>query len=266
MIKQLGQLVKLQKIDNQLIEITKLKGDLPRIVKNLQGEIDTISKKLEVDKTRITTIILETKESELNIEETKTKLKRYEDQLYLVTSNKEYDALTAEIDTSKQNISKDEYRILELDEEKKNLDEEVKKADLDILEKGSQLKEKKKDLDQKTTETESVVEELTKEKNDIQESIPLRYIREYTRIAKARNGVAIVPVHQIFIEKKDKKGNIEYIPAQASCGACQKNVPPQKLMEIKKQSKLIRCEFCGRLLFWDDKASEIYPSDEEIIM
>lgn len=266
MFKELANLVKLQKTDNELIEINELKGDLPQIVEALQNTIATLTSQLEEEGQREKEITLETKEHQNEIEDNQEYLKKYQDQLYLVTSNKEYDALTSEIDTMKQNIDKSEYSILELSEELENLKESIKSKELTLADKKAELIEREAQLEKMTKKTSDVQAKLQKEREEIVKSIPLRYKREYDRIAKAKQGLAIVPIQQLFNTKQDRSGNVEYIPAQVSCGGCHKIVPPQKVVEIRAGTKLIRCEFCGRILYWDEDASEIRTSTEEEII
>ncbi len=265
MLKELEDVIKLQKIDNRLLEINNLKGDLPQVVDTLKQEINTLEKELYSERKREKEITLEIKTLEGKIEDDKVRLDKYQDQLYLVTSNKEYDALSSEIDTMKQDIDKEEYSILELSEEMENLKESIKNKDIIHQEKVQMLAIRKTELDKTNNKTKSVQTKLQKERINIVKSIPLRYIREYNRIAKGKEGVAIVPIEQIFEEKEDKKGNIEYTPAQVSCGGCHKIVPPQKIVEIRAGNKLIHCEFCGRMLYWDEKISEIKSNEEEEI-
>lgn len=263
MLKELEYLISLQKIDNELLEINQMKGDLPQIVENLEKTIKSLEQKLEADQTREKEIILEIKNLEGQIEDNKEHLKRYQDQLYLVTSNKEYDALTSEIDTVRQNIDAAEYKILELNEEIQTLKEAIKSTELTLVDKRQDIEQRREQLDKTNKKTDDVHSKLMARREKILKLIPLRYIREYDRIAKAKDGVAIVPIHQVFDEKTDKKGNIEYYPAQVSCGGCHKIVPPQKIVEIRAGASLNRCEFCGRLLYWDDKTSEIRSNNEE---
>ena len=266
MIQELSKLVKLQKVDNQLFEIKKIKGDLPQIVSGLQEEIDILEIRLKKCSDRLTQIKIEKDEANLIINDKKEHQKKYEDQLYLVTSNKEYDALTVEIETVKYKIDEQDYKILELDKEEKDLQEKEKGYKLDFEEKDKVLKEHTEELGKREKETLEAATKFNKERETIVSGISKRFLREYERIAKARDGKAIVPVNQLFSEKVDKKGNVEYIPGASSCGGCHKSVPAQKLMEIKRESRLIRCEFCGRLLYWDDQESEILPNDVEIII
>ncbi|MBU4443487.1 MAG: C4-type zinc ribbon domain-containing protein [Candidatus Marinimicrobia bacterium] len=263
MFKDLKSLINLQKIDNELLKIDELKGDLPQIVETLEKNIANLERELENDRSREKEIILETKDLEGQIEDNKEHLKRYQDQLYLVTSNKEYDALTSEIETVRQNIDTAEYKILELNEEMENLKEAIKGKDLTLKDKLNEIKFRREQLEKTNEKTNDVQEKLMKNREAVVKFISLRYIREYERVSKAKNGLAIVPIRQVFEEKVDKKGNIEYIPAQVSCGGCHTIVPPQKVVEIRSGTNPIRCEFCGRMLYWDEHASEIRSINEE---
>jgi len=37
-----------------------------------------------------------------------------------------------------------------------------------------------------------------------------------------------------------------------SCGGCHRVFPPQVINEVQIQDKVVRCEFCARLLYWPD--------------
>ncbi len=256
MLKHLSDLVKLQKIDTKLLEINDKKGDLPQKVKSLKEELAILKNKLERDKERLKEIAIEKHECNNDILSFKAQLEKYQDQLYLVTSNKEYDALTSEIDVLKQNIDKAEYTILSLDEQDVELSEAVKGNEISVIENEKELSVKDKQLQKKNIESKNIQDKLLVAKEKFLNHIPNRFLREYKRIFKARDGLAIVPILQLYDEKVDKKGNVEYIPAQVSCGGCHKIVPPQKVMVIRSGTKLLRCEFCGRVLCWDPEVSE----------
>jgi predicted nucleic acid-binding Zn-ribbon protein len=56
----------------------------------------------------------------------------------------------------------------------------------------------------------------------------------YERIRKAKGGLAVVPV----------KRN--------ACGGCYNAVPPQKVLELRRNNKIYTCEHCGRILVSDE--------------
>jgi predicted nucleic acid-binding Zn-ribbon protein len=172
---------------------------------------------------------------QMEIEASKEKLTRYEDQLYQVQTNKEYDAISLEIDTKKMEINELENKILQsLEEEEEtktvleDLSEKVKKIE-------NQLTEYKKELEDILERTINEETKLQHEREKIVRGIDQRYFRQYEKIRKAKNGLSVVPI---------KKG---------SCGGCYSAIPAQRIVQIRELDRLYTCEHCGRILFWMNK-------------
>ena len=102
MEKVIKQLVDLQSIDNQLDKLRAKRGDLPERLKKLESQSTLILTNITDDKARIREINKNLKHLSAEIEDVKVQLEKYKNQLYLVTTNKEYDALLTEIDHSKE--------------------------------------------------------------------------------------------------------------------------------------------------------------------
>ena len=134
MNKTLESLVKLQNIDLRLIEIEELKGGLPETVQDQESELLLFDKQNNTNKERIKEIALDSRKIDGNIEDFTNKLAKYKEQLFLVKSNKEYDALTKEIDLMKEEVSNSENSLVSLEEEKINLDDSIKLANNKIEE------------------------------------------------------------------------------------------------------------------------------------
>ena len=94
----LKQLIELQKIDSRLLSIEELRGDLPITVENLTQNLEKTKEAQKDIENRMEEIVSEIKKKTNEIEDLSVKLKKIQDQLYLVKSNKEYDALNFEID------------------------------------------------------------------------------------------------------------------------------------------------------------------------
>ena len=92
------QMVALQHIDSQLQDIAELLGDLPGKVTALKDEESAIIKSLQNGKERIKTLNLELNKFEGEMNDIIGKIDKHKDQLFLVTTNKQYDALQHEID------------------------------------------------------------------------------------------------------------------------------------------------------------------------
>jgi len=104
--ERLSTLYELQVIDNQLDELEELRGDLPLAVNDLTGQINTFKNQIESKNTEKKKSLDKRSSNEDEIERLKENLKKFKAQLYQVRNNKEYDALTKEIDHSEETVTK----------------------------------------------------------------------------------------------------------------------------------------------------------------
>ena len=126
MKQTLEQLIKLQEIDQRLLEIKEHMGDLPVTVETQELEVASLQSENEQKQNRIKEIKKEIRHHESEIEDFTTKLEKYKEQLFLVKSNKEYDAISQEIDHMKAAITESEDVQLKFEEEKTELEENIK--------------------------------------------------------------------------------------------------------------------------------------------
>ncbi len=228
---KLESLLKLQSIDSQLDEIRRVRGDLPEEVRDLEDEIEGYEvrvRKFDDDVAALNEAIAQRRQS---IKDAEGLIRKYEDQQSNVRNNREYDAITKEIELQKLEIQIAEKKIKEAyyQIEQKNSEVEGTKH---------RLEERRKDLDNKKHELEQIVSESEEEEQKLEHDraeaathIEERLLSAYNRIRKnVRNGLAVVTV------KRD------------ACGGCFNTVPPQRQADIAAQKKVIVCEHCGRIL------------------
>ena len=193
-------LYELQKIDSKIDEINKVKGELPLEVQDLEDEM----------------------------------IGNYKEQQNNVRNNREFDAITKEI----------EYQELEIELAEKRLKEyaagvKAKKLQLEEAEavadgRAADLAAKKSELEGIEAETAPQVAAYEVQADRAKAKIDERLLSAYGRIRRnVRNGLAVVTV------KRD------------ACGGCFNRIPPQRQVEIRQGKKLIVCEYCGRILVAD---------------
>lgn len=222
-------LIELQEIDRQLFEIEEKKGSLPQQVEKLENQAASV--KSELESSRLT---LEENQKELvgikgALMDAEAKVKKYQDQLYLVTTNREYDALTNEIETVKAEMSESEGRQLFLETEIEKLEEIISSSEEQSTAFVEQLDANRDELKEKSDLTDAHQEELETQRADLVKNIGQRYLRKYDRILKARRR-AVVRVER------------------GSCSGCHKQLNPQTIYEIQQMDAFIECENCGRIL------------------
>ena len=228
------KLIRLQAYDNRLSILKLQKGDLPTVIEQLDSDLDKKQTRTEEMKAEIKKLQSDRRIFEKEVEASKQQLKKYEEQLYHVQNNKEYDAITLEIDTKKMEIENLENKILQTIEDEESLKQETTSLGEEVGQLGEQLTENKGELDDINQHTQKEEDRLVVERDELAVKLEKRFLRTYERIRKAKDGIAVAPI----------KRN--------SCSGCFSSVPPQRMVEVRKADRLFNCEYCGRILVWVD--------------
>ena len=229
--EKLQHLYELQRIDTEIDKIRTLRGELPLEVQDLEDELAGLETRLENLKTEISEAEKSVRQKKLEISKSEELIKKYSDQLDNVRNNREYDALSKEIEFQKLEIELQQKRIREALKTKSEKEEALEISSQQYEEKKADLEAKKAELDDIIAETHKDEEDLIKKSEQLSQNIEERLLTAYKRIrANARNGLAVVTVDR------------------DACGGCFNNIPPQRQLDIRSRKKIIVCEYCGRIL------------------
>ena len=224
-------LIELQEIDNQLQDLNSLLGDLPKRVNEMNQEEDVLSTNLEKNKIHLKEIRVEFHKSEVKVEEIDNKIDKIKDQLFLVTNNKQYDALSHEIDYLKEEKSRIESKILIFLGEKDELKNNIENEEIQLKSLANELVNRKKKLEtvlSKSADEKSVLEQKRQEKV---QQIDSNTIALYNQVSAARDGLAVIHL----------SGN--------SCGGCGAAITMQTISEIRSNNTIYRCDICSRFVY-----------------
>lgn len=239
---KLRRLYAMQQVDSKLDEIEVLKGELPMEVNDLDDEIAGLETRTNNLKAAAKEIEVEIANYKGKIKEAESLQKKYKKQLDDVKNNREYDALTKEIELQGLEVQLCEKKIRDAQIRIDAKEETLKEAK-------ARMSEKKKNLDAKKIELEKIIENTDKEEKKLKRSataarkeIEERLLAAYEKIRKSyRNGLAVVPVDR------------------DACGGCFNQIPPQVQLEISQRKKIIACEHCGRILV-DNEIAGLEPT------
>ncbi|MFL3026681.1 MAG: zinc ribbon domain-containing protein [Candidatus Neomarinimicrobiota bacterium] len=225
-------LIELQDVDTQLRDINELLGDLPKKVDKLRNEEEELINNVKGGKDRLKEIELSLNKAEHQMSDFKGKIDKLKDQLSLVTSNKQYDALTQEIEYLKNELDEVELKDLEFEEEKESLTGDIK-------EKEENLESLSKDLSDRRVKLEALMDESAENKSELEKerekklvNIDESILNRYTRISTAREGLAVV--------------NLD----GSACAGCGFVVPPQDVTDIRDKDNYYNCDICSRFIYY----------------
>jgi predicted nucleic acid-binding Zn-ribbon protein len=229
--KKLIALYSLQQNDSKIDRIKIVRGELPLEVEDLEDEVAGLETRIDNYIQEIEMLDKQIADKQLAIKESQGLIKRYEEQQNNVRNNREYDALTKEIEFQNLEIQLAEKRIREFTAQLTMSKEEIENAQHELSDRRNDLEAKRSELTDIVAETELEETELNNKSEQQQRLIEERLLIAYKRIRKnARNGLAVVPVER------------------DACGGCFSYIPPQRQLDIKLHKKIIVCEFCGRIL------------------
>jgi len=238
LINRLKILYELQLIDDQLDELEELRGDLPNAVESLESKINEIRTSVTEKEKQKKESLDKRKENEEEMEKLLSNQKKFKAQLYQVRNNKEYDALTKEIDHSEEHIKKLELENDSLADLSKKLTDEIEEVKPQLYTLNEELKEKQADLKEIIKTNEKEESKLKTKRKEIADLIKKPDYSAYIRIRKAKKGKAVVTIKR------------------SACSGCHNIVPSQKQLEIRRNNKLFFCEYCGRILVSPEVAEQ----------
>lgn len=236
----LQQLANLQYIDSRIDELKQLRGDLPEDIMDVETDIVRLEAKQAKLEQEDKDLSVELNQLELDITSSSEKAAKYEEQQLSVRNNREYDALTKEIEVQKQVVEKAHVRIEQAAKRKEMVAPEKAEIDAQLEEVQAKLAEMKTNLDSVMSSTEEEETMLLEKRDEVVKNIDQRYLRNYNRLRDGlTNGIAVVAMDR-----------------GAAFGM---TLPPQTQVEVRRMNKIIFDESSGRIVIdksFFDKAKE----------
>lgn len=232
-------LYELQKIDSKIDAINRVKGELPLEVQDLENEMAGMKTRIDHINSEIEEFNALTKQRKREIDQAKIMIGNYKEQQNNVRNNREFDAISKEIEYQELEIELAEKRLKEYAAGIKSKKLQLEEAENLSKDRAADLAAKKSELEGIEAETAPQVAEFQAQREQVQAKIDERLLAAYDRIRRnVRNGLAVVTV------KRD------------ACGGCFNRIPPQRQVDIRQGKKIIVCEYCGRILVADPEAAQ----------
>lgn len=232
--EELKSLIELQVIDTAIADLTRQKNRLPEIINEAKQFLTASQADLLNVKTSYDNLLKEKRTKEQAVEDEDAKIEKLKSRTSQIKTNEEYQALIREVDAAKKAKNTQEDALLVVLEKI----EEVKN-DLQAKEQKTKEEEKKFAAEENRIKADFTIvkdelDKLLKSRDEHGSRIGKDLLKRYAQLFESKNNLAVAAV---------KNGN---------CLGCHMNIPPQTLTEIKKNSKIIQCFNCSRILYWKD--------------
>ena len=232
MIHPLEPLLALQKKDLKLIRILREIQDIPKRRGDIEAQLSGAKNKLEtaLDSRKHTEASLRDIENEIEL--LNERVIKYKQQQMEAESNEQYRAFVKEIGTVEAEIKEQEEKQLSLMEalEQGKTIEHTCQEQL-TLEQGS-IADEIQELDERLTELTERADQMKTDRRRMAENCDRNLLQKYSRILNNKKDAAIVLVE-----------------SGGHCGGCHMKLPPQAINDARNPSKVVRCNFCGRIVY-----------------
>lgn len=234
----LYKLIKLQKIDKKLMDLESFKGDLPEQVNELRDNLENLNTRLANAREDFENTQKMKRDYQADIDSLTEKLNKFKEQIYSVKTNKEYDAITTEIENIEHQLDELELKFIELLENEEKQNESILQLEKSVSDVSENLKIKEAELREKLSKTESEEKMLYSKRKDAVANLDYKLISTYDRIRKGKDGIALATIENY------------------NCTSCYTTLPAQTAVEVRKMNRIISCEVCGRILVYENSRAE----------
>jgi predicted nucleic acid-binding Zn-ribbon protein len=238
-IEELDKLIELQKTDTNL---RKLKKSLETAIERraaIEQEFEQHAFSIREVQNRKSSLTEKRADLEKQIAENKTYLERADRNLKHAQNQKEYETAMRETDALQKQITAFETQIVELMEESEGVDKELEERADEIASLDGKRDAALVEFDKAIAKDRKQFESETARRHGVFATLPARLASIYDRLSqRSRDGIAVAEV------------------INSSCTACNMQLRPQAMLNVKKGDEIITCENCTRILYVTPKTSE----------
>lgn len=223
------KLLRLQEHDVRVRDLEQLKKDIPARKEAEQSRLNKHREALAAAEEALKKEQARIKELDVESESRQEKIKKLRTQQLEIKTNKEFRALESEITGL-------EDQITDIEDSELTMMEGVEAAKADVAAKKTSLAEEEGSVRRDVQAWDSRLTEIQSE---------LDSLSAVRSAAAAEVDQSWLPVYEAIFERKDRAlVRVE----DGVCGGCHMNLPRYLIHDAKKQTKLLKCGFCGRML------------------
>lgn len=242
MKSELVKILNIEAIDLRIIELENSKELFPKQVEELENALTAARNAIQETETEMKRLHDEIRKFQEQVVLANEALEKSQTRLNTIKTNKEYDAVYAEIEGQKHIVASNEKHIQrhqqQLEDLEKKLQEQKENLDTLTEESTPQIE----DLKTKIASIDSSVADARSERETIIPSITKKqFVRAYEHIRNSR-----------------KKGHVCSIVTGANrvCTICYQMLQPQVINAIRKADSVTYCQSCGSILIWEGNIKE----------
>jgi uncharacterized protein len=241
MSQYLETIVELQDALNQLREAEQRLNSIPDWMRELHDEHSSTKAEIDTIQEAVDEAARERRTAEAAASDAQEKLKKYQQQINRVSTQREYGALLQEIDTVKTQISSSEEQALSSLDRHEKAQKELEERTESFQELARRYASELARWESEKPGVANQVQELKALIAALRGKLPRPVVSQFDRILLRHPNSALAAIRLI---ERPGKGQREW-----ACTSCNYRVRPQSVVEIRNGNSLVQCDSCKRILY-----------------
>jgi predicted nucleic acid-binding Zn-ribbon protein len=233
MSPDLQRLIKLQQLESTIADSRATIAAHPQRLADADTRLNDSKHAVESAKGRLKDNQEARRALEKDVAVYQGRLTKFKDQLSLVKTNKEYQAMQHEIATAQSDLGAVEEKVLERMLEADAIAADVKRAEAGLAVRQKEIDAEKKSMAAELISVETALKESTEARAELLKDLEPRLIAVFEQVARARKGVAI-----------------SMATRDGLCSLCHVRLRPPVFQQVRHNDSIIQCESCQRILYW----------------
>jgi predicted nucleic acid-binding Zn-ribbon protein len=238
MMEELSLLLEIQVRDTEVDRLRRRAAAVPKDIEKASADVATGEAEVAARKKELEDAKKRRRDSEREVERLDAEIQKLLAQQNLLKSNKDFTAMTREIEALKEKRSDLETQVILILDAEEEIGSRIGGAQRELDTTREKASAERKRLEGVLAGVESELSRALQARAEVAERLPSGLRARYERIREGKQGAAVVPV------------------VKGACGGCFRALPPQRVNDVKLGSKVVACEGCGRLLVWSGDGEE----------
>ncbi len=229
--EQIELLIELQQQEAAAAKVESELDGLPAKIAQIVSGLKEFEEAINIKKENLAELKKVYRSYDAEIQVNQGRIKKREEQLRSVTTNKEYQAILKEIDEIKKASSRIEDETIECLDKIDAAENEVKEKEKEYLVEEKEVNQQKTVFEADADSERRALNEFLAQRDGISANIDPELIKQYESIKSYARGIAIVQVKDCI------------------CMGCNMNIPPQMYNELHRENEMKTCPHCHRMLY-----------------
>lgn len=231
-LKQIAQLVELQKVDDAIHAVKQELKSAPQELESLTERFAAAQTQRDKVLDKLNHIQDQQKRLDVEIDDESLRIKKSKNKLMQVGNTREYHAMMREMDNmEKLNRTREEEKLVLL-EERQLQDEALAEVDASYNSLKIDLDAKSATLQERMDSAAARLQTFENVRANTGSEVPQPVFQRYEFIRFRLEHPVIVPVQS------------------GVCSGCHIAIPPQSFIELQRGQQILSCPNCQRLIYW----------------